>query len=349
MGEAIVDKLNTIRYMGNKTHLLEYIIPAIKKITPKNGTVLDIMAGSNVVAYALKREFTIYTNDVQEYSYVISCASIVNQKEQISSITAKELEPDYYLNVSKKHYNFFEKTYSNTYFSKQQCIDIDSIRYAIEKLESVERKNLYLVALMGAMCKVQSTTGHFAQFMPSNHKRIIPLQKMNLYQEFLGKCDLYSNLLLTERTNKAFCMDYKDLLKNAQIMGDVDTIYLDSPYTQEQYSRFYHILETLVKYDSPTVNYKAKYRENRFQSEFCYKGKVEDSFKNIITYCTKNHKGLVISYSNTALLDIEKLMSLCRKNFTKVELQEIQHKHSTQGKGLNTVKEILICCTNNTT
>ncbi len=340
-----MDKLHTIRYMGNKTHLLEHIIPAITKITPKNGTVLDIMAGSSVVAYALKRNFTVYTNDVQEYSFIISCATIANQTEQISSTTAKELESDYYLNISKKYYDFFEKTYSNTYFSKQQCVDIDSIRYAIEKLKSKERKNLYLVALMGAMCKVQSTPGHFAQFMPANHKRIIPLQKMNLYKEFLEKCNLYSNILFTQNANKTYCMDYKDLLKDTQIMRKVDTIYLDSPYTQEQYSRFYHVLETLVKYDSPIVNHKAKYRENRFQSDFCYKSKVEDSFKNIITYCSNNHKGLVISYSNTAILDIDTLMNLCKNNFTHVELQEIQHKHSTQGKGSNNVKELLICCT----
>ncbi len=341
-----MDKLDTIRYMGIKTSLLEHIIPAIKEVTPKNGTILDIMAGSNTVAYALKRNFTVYTNDIQKYSYVISLATITNQNETISSNTAKELENHYFFNIANKNYNFFEKTYSDTYFSKQQCIDIDSIRYSIEQVDSAGRKNLYLLALMGAMCKVQSTPGHFAQYMPSSHARIIPLQKMNLYNEFLEKCNLYNDLVFSTYNNMAFCSDYKDVLKNMEIMKNVDTVYLDSPYSQEQYSRFYHILETVVRYDSPQVNYKAKYRNDRFQSAFCYKKSVKESFEYILSRCNELKKNLVISYSNKALLDQKTLLSLCNTYFQSVTVQEINHKHSTQGKGNNSVKELIIVCKN---
>ena len=232
--------LSTIRYMGIKTNLLEDIIPAIKSVTKNGGTVLDLMSGSNTVSYALKEFYTVYTNDIQEYSRVISKAVIENQTETISSETAKkDLGVNITYNKINKIYSFFEKTYSDTYFSKSQCIDIDSVRYAIEQTENEYKKSLYLFALMCAMCKVQSTTGHFAQFMPSGHKRIIPLQQMDLLKEFYEKCDNYSTLCFTDESNKTFCMDYKELFKTDEIKK-VDTIYLDSPYTQEQYSRFYH-------------------------------------------------------------------------------------------------------------
>ena len=336
--------LETIRYMGIKTKLLSEIVPAIKKVTPENGIVLDLMAGSNTVSYALKEFFTVYTNDVQEYSRTISKAVIENQSETISSKTAEnELGANIGVNKKNKYYSYFEKTYSDTYFSKAQCIDIDSIRYAIEQIKNEHKKSLYLFALMCAMCKVQSTPGHFAQFMPAEHKRIIPLQKMNLLEEFYKKCDNYSDLCFTDKQNKCFCMDYNELLKSDEIKK-VDTIYLDSPYSQEQYSRFYHILETLVKYDEPKVDFKAKYRENRFQSNFCYKNKVRSEFEKIMSYCGKNRINLVISYSNKGLLPTDELEALAKKYFKKTELKYVDYKHSSQGKGARELKEIILVC-----
>ncbi|MBR5922428.1 MAG: DNA adenine methylase [Clostridia bacterium] len=337
-------QFDTIRYMGNKSRLLDYIIPAIKSVTPENGIVCDIMSGSNVVSYALKDTFTVYSNDIQEYSYVISKAVIVNQTETITAASAmKELKGNIEDNERKKHFAFFEKTYANTYFSLKQCCDIDSIRYAISKIQNTYRQSLYLLALMNAMCVVQSTPGHFAQFMPSKHKRIIPLQKMDLRKEFLKKCNLYSYIYFSSCDNKAFCMDYKKLLEDGFI-DEVNTIYLDSPYSQEQYSRFYHILETLVKYDNPVVNYKAKYRDDRFMSGFCYKTKVAEEFRTIIEFCKNKSINLVISYSNHAVLPIEELKNLCKEYFRNVEFEKIKYEHSTQGKGNKQITEFIITC-----
>ncbi|MBQ6515973.1 DNA adenine methylase [bacterium] len=339
-----MNTLDTIRYMGIKTKLLDNIIPEIQKVTPKNGIVLDIMAGSNAVSYALKEFFTVYTNDIQEYSYTISKAVIENQAETISKETAKkELSENIDKNLQDKLYNFFENTYSDTYFSKKQCEYIDAIRYSVSQIKNKYRQALYLFALMDAMCKVQSTPGHFAQFMPSDHKRIIPLQNMDILEEFWDKCNNYSALCFTDKNNKAFCMDYKELLKLNDIKS-VDTVYLDSPYSQEQYSRFYHILETLVKYDNPKVDFKAKYRDDRFQSDFCYKNRVKKEFETIISFCSKNGKNLVISYSNKGLLAENELFALCKSYFKKAELKEIDYKHSTQGKGEQKLKEIIITC-----
>lgn len=339
-----MNKIDTIRYMGIKTPLLDHILPAIQNITPTDGAVLDLMAGSNAVSYALKEYFTVYTNDVQYYSKVISDAIIVNQSEIISSDKAKkELLHNYQANELNKYYDYFFKTYSSTYFSEKQCCDIDSIRYAIDKIKDPYRKSLYLFALMGAMCKVQSTPGHFAQYMPATHSRIIPLQKMNLLEEFFSKCDCYTNLCFTDKENKSFNMDFHDLLNNVPL-SNINTIYLDSPYTQEQYSRFYHVLETISKYDKPEVNFKAKYRNDRFQSSFCYKGKVEDEFRSIFDFCKKNSTNLVISYTKKGVLPLPQLEELCNAYFSSVHIEYIDYKHSTQGKGNNKITEVLISC-----
>lgn len=336
------NNIHTIRYMGNKKKLLEHIIPEIVKVTPTDGTVCDIMAGSNAVSYALKDKFKIITNDVQYYSYIISSAIIENQSEVINKNSAlKYLKGNYNDNLKNMEYNFFYENYTDTYFSGRQCKDIDSIRYAISKCDNLYIKHLYLTALMGAMCTVQSTPGHFAQFMPKDHYRIIKLRDMNLWDEFLKKTNDYSNLVFTKFDNKSYCADYKDLLKK-DLLNEVSTIYLDSPYNQEQYSRFYHILETISKYDNPDLNFKARYRDDRFKSGFSYKSKVKDEFETILEYSSKNRINLVISYTEKGTLDKNELIKICHNYFPNVEIKKINYQHSSQGKGTLNRKEYII-------
>ncbi len=335
------DNIQTIRYMGNKNKLLDFIIPEIEDITTQNSIVCDLMSGTNSVGYALKNKYIIYANDVQKYSECISKALIENNTVTINEKSAKEdLEDNYRKNLKEMQYDFFYKIYSDTYFSDTQCKDIDSIRYAIEQIEEESKKNLYLTVLMSVMCKVQSTTGHFAQYMPKEHKRIIPLRNMDVWEEFIEKSNDFKNIINNNMQNKSFNLDYKELIKLDEIKN-VETFYLDSPYSGEQYSRFYHILETIVKYDNPTVSYKAKYRDDRFMSDFCYKNKVSNEFENIIKYCKRNNSNLVISYSNKGVIESEELEKICRKYYDNVNVKTNGYKHSTQGKGNNKLLEYL--------
>ena len=106
------------------------------------------------------------------------------------------------------------------------------------------------------------------------------------------------------------------------------------------------MLETLVKYDNPTVNFKAKYRDDRFQSDFCYKSKVKQEFENIMGFCKQNKINLVISYSNKGVLDYNELENLCYKYFSSVQMNKINYTHSTQGKGVKKLNELIILCQN---
>ncbi len=335
------ENIQTIRYMGNKNKLLDFIVPEIEKITTPKSIICDLMSGTNSIGYALKSKYIIYANDVQKYSECIAKALIENNSVIISEKTCiEDLEKNYRGNLKEMKYNFFYRTYSDTYFSDIQCKDIDSIRYAIEKINNENKKNLYLTALMSTMCKVQSTTGHFAQYMPKDHKRIVPLRSMNVWEEFRYKCNDFKHIVNNNMNNKAYNLDYKKLITLNEIKN-VETFYLDSPYSGEQYSRFYHILETIVKYDNPKVSYKAKYRNDRFMSDFCYKSKVNNEFENIIEFCNENKSNLIISYSNKGVIECEQLEKICKKYYDNVEIKTYDYKHSTQGKGNNKLSEYL--------
>ena len=105
--------IKTIRYMGNKNKLLDFIIPEIINNSSKDDIICELMAGTNCVSYALKDKRKIYTNDIQYYSYIISNALIKNNSKVISSENAiKDLEEKYKINLESHKYDFFKKNYS---------------------------------------------------------------------------------------------------------------------------------------------------------------------------------------------------------------------------------------------
>lgn len=335
--------IQTIRYMGNKAKLLDFIIPEIKKIVPKNSVICDIMAGTNTVGYALADEYKIISNDIQYYSYVIARALFDLDILPTKEFSFNEINEAYMKNLETKEYSFFYDNYSDTYFSPEQCLDIDSIRYAIDNLVDKKYYYFYLTLLMGAMCKAESTTGHFAQYLDKSNKRCEFLRSQSVYDLFYEKIDDFSEWNSSSLKHEHFNLDY-NILFNNEIMKNVDCFYLDSPYTNDQYSRFYHVLETICKYDYPKLFHKAKYREERVSSQFCYSGKVLNEFEKIISFSSNNNSSLVISYSNKGVAKINDVLELCKKYYKNVILKEYDFNHSSQGNGSIKIKEILIIC-----
>jgi len=344
-------QIDVMRYMGNKQKLLSFIVPHIIEETKEGETIFDLFAGTHSVGYALKERNKILANDILVASYIIGKAIIENNSFSISSNEAKtDLYPLYLKNIERKCYTFFEEKYSGTYFSDFQCTDIDSIRYAIENtLVNEYKKALYLTSLIYAMCYAQSTPGHFAQYMPNNHPRIKELQKISIWDVFLRKCDDL-DINFSKFQNQVFNFDYRiffDDEKYKHILYEPVLFYIDPPYTGEQYSRFYHLLETMIKYDYPLLNHKGLYREDRFKSRFCYLKTVTQEFDYLLRRISKlNSPKAIISYANTGLISQYDLLKICKKYFRKVSYKENSYPHSTQGKGANGVLELLFVCRN---
>jgi adenine-specific DNA-methyltransferase len=332
--------------MGNKNKLLDFIIPEIEKITKRGDIICDLMSGTGAIAYALKDKYTVYTNDIQYYSYIITKAIIENNKVKINKKDAiQDLEDNYKKNLKDKKYNFFENNFTDTYFSGPQCCEIDSIRYAIDQIRDEYKKDLYLTALMFSMSRCESTSGHFAQFLPKDHKRLVELRKKSVWDEMLNKCDDFDKLILTNYKNKSFNMDYKELFK-LEDFKKVSCVYIDTPYTGEQYSRFYHVLETVTKYDNPKLEYKAKYRTDRFMSNFSLRSMVKNEFKEMLTCLSNENKKVVLSYSTKGLVPVDELEFIISKIFKHYKLIEKDYKHSMQGKGTISISEVLFVAYN---
>ena len=341
MKKRSFDYIHTIRYMGNKGKLLGFVIPEIESITKKGETICDIMSGTSSIGYALKERNKIIANDCQFYSFVISKALLENYIIPTEMDVKNLLDEKYKENLTNNIFTFFVDNYSDTYFSIEQCKDIDALRYAISFVKDEQIFYFLLVLLMSAMCTAQSTTGHFAQFLPKNNKRTEFLRKLSIKELFYKKIGDFQKFKLSNYHNECFCLDYKNLFTKIKD-ENIACFYLDSPYTNDQYSRFYHVLETVCRYDYPELSYKALYRNDRIQSNFCYKNKVVDEFDYIISYVSKKKASLVISYTKKGVLNLEKLCEICKKYYNVVELKEQEYVYSSQGSGKRQTSEILL-------
>lgn len=336
-----------MRYMGSKLKLIDLIVPKLESMISKGDIVLDLMAGTHAIGYALKPNHPVIANDIQEYSRVIGKGRIENNS---ISLTQNDLEKDIipHLNKNKK-FNLFKKSYSDTYFSKEQCVEIDNIRYAIEQVKNPTKKALYLTALVYAMGYCQSSPGHFAQYMPKNHPRLKTLRQLSVFDAFQKKV-IENHVFFSKYKNRVFKENYRDLLSENKIrkyLGGVKLTYIDPPYSSAQYSRFYHLLETAVNYDHPKLEHKGLYRNDRFQSNFCYESKVKNEFEFIIRSASEMKSKMAISYSERGLISPREISQICRKYFKNVKIHTFKHTHSMQGRGMiMDMREVLITAEN---
>ena len=333
--------------MGTKAPVLDLVCPAIEAMAPPGATVCDLMAGTHAVGYALKTRNRIIANDIQAYSAVVGKALIENHTRCISSWQAREQLGDLVMrNHEERKFTFFQDYYADKYFSARQCRDIDSIRYAIEDVTDKHESALYLCALMHAMCLGQSTTGHFAEYLPSTHERLRPLRAIDIWDAFLRKCD-EMQVVRSDASHVVLCEDYRIVLQSpvyAHLTPQVDCFYLDPPYSDAQYSRFYHVLETVVRYDHPPLRHKGGYRAGRHQSRFSQRARAEAEFEWAVSRAAALGRPLVISYSSRGLVPTDRLAALCRRHYREVQMAQAAHNHSSQGKGPAPVSEIVLAC-----
>ena len=110
-------------------------------------------------------------------------------------------------------------------------------------------------------------------------------------------------------------------------------IYADPPYTYDHYSRFYHVYETLVRYDYPESIGIGRYRPDRFRSTFSLRAQVADQIDQLVESCSLIGAELVLSYPENGLLKDSKaaIGSMLLKHYSRYEAYEIEHFHSSLG------------------
>ncbi|MBU0527940.1 DNA adenine methylase [Candidatus Micrarchaeota archaeon] len=342
------DHVQVVKYAGNKAKLLGHLIPIITKILAPNQTLLDLFAGTHAVGYALKTRNRIIGNDVQAYGWAIG-KGILESNYSLSTESAKDEILSMFDDFDYEKYHLFSEIYSNTYFGKKQCLEVDKLKFAIDNSNIPTKKKFsYLCCLMYSMGQNASTTGYFAQYLPREKTK--QQKSRSIIDHFLKKCNSF-NLVKGSSRNISLKYDYKKLFSDKRLthyIEDSAVIYADPPYSQAHYSRYYHILETLVEYDYPKTSYKGLYRPGRFLSDFCRKSTVEKEFQRMFSSIATHDKKLVLSYVNSGsgLLPEKKLLEIASTEFSNVsEPIRFNYHHSRLGNGkpLKVEEYVLVC------
>jgi len=363
-----------IKYMGSKRELLEYLGNSINEVY-EGEAICDLFAGTCVLSGSFGHDTQMFSNDIQEYSAVLAHTYLGNYNwknypnliddvlnlAQTHVDTVHQLYPnlvyEYETATGLSEFNALEqlqqdliefkfddvehhlfiRNYSGTYWSFEQCLWIDAIRVAAEEYSEEEVYYPILSSLMFAMAYNAQSTGHYAQYRDANN--VASMNDIGIYRVreivpyFRKKLEeLISTLGQNNHNHTVTSLDFRDCLSQ---IPEGTLVYADPPYAFVHYSRFYHTLETLVKYDYPEVQHKGRYRNDRHQSPFCKRTEVSGAFEALFQGVGLKNSKLVLSYSNTGMISLEQILDIARTALGEqyqVETKALDYTHSTMGR-----------------
>ena len=163
----------------------------------------------------------------------------------------------------------------------------------------------------------------------------------NIWEAFQNEL-VSLRLVGTEAWREQNCVQVGDalqLIKHGDL-SSVAAVYADPPYTKDQYSRYYHVYETMYRYDYPTSFGAGRVRDDRFSSSFCLRTQVADSFTELFSSIAALQIPLVLSYPSDGLLSKtgNSVRGIGGKHMQLKAVESFNVTHSTLGasKGLTT-------------
>lgn len=363
-----------MKYMGSKRELLDFIISSINDLDIKSNWFCDLFSGTSVVGCSLKDEYNVQINDIQIYTSIFANTYLPNINKLINSTELEKIKDrvlfyvdefyrkypdlifdynsiDNYEKLTKLEiqqqnliysnfeigFHLFVKYYSGTYWSYTQCVWIDSIRAVAEEYKGKSDYYIILSSLIYAMSYTSQSTGHFAQFRDvteSNMHDIMLYRIRDIWTYFEKKFLEILNMVDVEATNRytITTLDYLDCLR---LIERNTIVYADPPYSSVHYSRFYHAIETLIRYDYPNVKYKGRYREDRHQSPFGKKTEVKNAFGKLFKGVKNKNSHLILSYSDNGMITQDEIMEIGNSimgNQYKGDIQVKEYIHSKMGR-----------------
>ena len=324
------------RYTGSKFKLADWIRELIQK-NCSGSSFFDVFAGTGVItAFEIKNFQKFVVNDFLYSNNIIYNAFF--SKGDYNWKKLKEMIEEWNLELSEEiPDNFFSEFYANKYFSSNDAKKIGYLRQNIEDKKGIlsfKEYAILLASLIYSADKVANTVGHYDAY----------IQGKILEDAF--KFDFIKPYDLQDREIEIYREDANILAKRIEC----DIAYIDPPYNSRQYSRFYHILETLVRWDSPNLTGIALKRPPENMSEYCRSG-AKEAFADLIN--SLKCKYIAVSYNNTYnsqssssknklnLGDIRLILE--RKG--ELDTYDIPHRFFNAGKSnLANHKELLFIC-----
>jgi adenine-specific DNA-methyltransferase len=243
-------------------------------------------------------------------------------------------------------YRLCTLTFSHSYFGLRQAAELDSLRWAVDRCRlngqiTPSQFTRCLVGIMQVASRIASAPGHFAEFLNVHndltYQRVSRLRKRSVWEQFqieLQRIEPYGTSGWRSM-NRVFCREAGALAKGLQrFKRRPSVVYADPPYSKAQYSRYYHVLETITLYDYPAATGTGRYRKDRFQTPFSKLGTVAAAFDHLVSNVSASGSSFVLSYPTNGLLFLagSDPVSIMSKAYKSVRLAAaFSKRHSTLG------------------
>lgn len=297
-----------MRYIGNKESMVEEIDSFIESRveSEESLTLFDAFCGTGAVSDRLKNKFNLVINDNLKWATVYTAGRLYASSCHFERLG---FDPFAFLNQSdEKVQGFIYKNYAPTessrmYFTPENAARIDYFRKQIEewhknKLLSEAEYMLLLASLVESVSRISNTAGVYGAFLKKWDGRA--LKPIEFIKPAYNACDSLNIKIYNDKTEN--------------IISDVkcDILYLDPPYTQNQYGTQYHLLETLILNDHPSVSKVTGSRPVMpMRSDWSKEYKAHILLDKIIANTTARY--IVMSYNNDGLMSKEYIEAVMKR------------------------------------
>ena len=318
-----------MRFLGNKEELKYEIEDFLYKkgLKDRHLTLFDAFCGMGSISDHLKGSFNIISNDLLKCCTIFTQARVNANKCRFEKLNFNPID---FLNHNQKmKKGFFYNNYSpgnskRMYFSAENAGRIDFFRFTIEswKEKSLITKNEYfylLSCLMESVSRVANTAGVYGAFLKKWDGRA---KKPIKFLEF-------SFNTKKEKKTKFLNNRIEDIISKVEC----DILYLDPPYTQNQYGTQYHLLETLVLNDKPNLSKVTGSRPvTPIRSNFSVDTKSHIFFEKLIAETKARY--ILFSYSSDGFMSKKFIESVFKRYGKEItfEIKDISYKHYQNSK-----------------
>lgn len=312
-----------VKYIGSKKSLLPYIGKMIEDIGDIKSAI-DVFSGTTRVAqYFRQKGITTTTSDL---SWATSCYAgtyVHNRDNSHLSVTIDVLNGlegvDGWLTQNYTGEGSTAEKADGRCFQAKNTRRADAARDYIDtlSLEPWERSTLITSVIRG-LDAVDNTVGvqqaYLKAWCSRSHKDIV----FKLPDCLTGP---------TSRHHEGDCLKIE--------YEEHDAAYLDPPYSAHSYATYYHIWDSIAKWDKPETQLKARRRIDRVAKSDTYDAsfdspwnRVREALNAFSTLVDRLPvKSIIVSYSDESLVRRADLISTL-EGLGKVDVLEIDYKRN---------------------
>lgn len=191
------------------------------------------------------------------------------------------------------------KAYGGYYFSPKQAMQIDALRATLPLREN--KRSLALASLISAASECAAAPGHTAQpFKPtsSGAKSLFGAWRLDIFSHTQSALKRLGPRY-AQRCGRAVP---KDALSLATRLTEDDIAFIDPPYSDVHYSRFYHVLETIAVGECSEVSGEGRYPplEERPSSAFSIRSKSKTAVDTLLALLAERGVRTILTFPQEA-------------------------------------------------